>query len=69
MQPEERDAAHLLLARQPAVQGLQRRQRQEIVIAEVEIMGKRDQFIDQLENRLPLRTATEKLFTICWAVA
>lgn len=46
----------------------QRRQRQEIFKVEDEIMGKRDQLIDQLEKRLAQRTATETLFTIRWAV-
>jgi hypothetical protein len=45
-----------------------RRQRQEIFAVEDEIMLKRDQLIDQLEQRLAQRTATETLFTIRWAV-
>lgn len=47
----------------------QRRQRQEIFQVEDEIMAKRDQLIDQLENRLAQRTTTETLFSIRWAVA
>jgi len=46
----------------------QRRQRQEIFAVEDEIMLKRDQVIDQLEQRLAQRTTTETLFTIRWAV-
>jgi len=46
----------------------QRRQRQEIFKVEDEIMEKRDQLIDQLEQRLAQRTTTETLFTIRWAV-
>jgi hypothetical protein len=46
----------------------QRRQRQEIFKVEDEIMDKRDQLIDQLEQRLAQRTTTETLFTIRWAV-
>ena len=45
-----------------------RRQRQEIFAVEDEIMLKRGQLIDQLEQRLAQRTATETLFTIRWAV-
>ncbi|MCX7013250.1 MAG: SNF2-related protein [Candidatus Sumerlaeota bacterium] len=46
----------------------QRRQRQEIFKVEDEIMGKRDQLIDQLEKRLAQRTETETIFTIRWTV-
>jgi len=46
----------------------QRRQRQEIFRIEDEIMEKRDQLIDQLEQRLAHRTQAETLFTIRWAV-
>ncbi len=46
----------------------QRRQRQEIFRIEDEIMEKRDQLIDQLEQRLVQRTHAETLFTIRWAV-
>ena len=46
----------------------QRRQRQEIFRIEDEIMEKRDQLIDQLEQRLAQRTQAETLFTIRWAV-
>jgi hypothetical protein len=46
----------------------QRRQRQEIFKVEDEIMNKRDQLIDQLEQRLAQRTSAETLFTIRWAV-
>lgn len=46
----------------------QRRQRQEIFKVEDEIMDKRDQLINQLEQRLAQRTTTETLFTIRWAV-
>lgn len=46
----------------------QRRQRQEIFRIEDEIMEKRDQLIDQLEQRLAQRTQVETLFTIRWAV-
>ncbi len=46
----------------------QRRQRQEIFKVEDEILAKRDQLIDQLEQRLAQRTTTETLFTIRWAV-
>ncbi|QIX19576.1 DEAD/DEAH box helicase [Burkholderia multivorans] len=46
----------------------QRRQRQEIFRIEDEIMEKRDQMIDQLEQRLAQRTHAETLFTIRWAV-
>jgi len=46
----------------------QRRQRQEIFRIEDEIMEKRDQLIDQLEQRLVQRTQAETLFTIRWAV-
>jgi len=46
----------------------QRRQRQEIFSVEDEIMGKRDELIDQLEGRLAQRTETTALFTIRWSV-
>jgi hypothetical protein len=46
----------------------QRRQRQEIFRIEDEIMEKRDQLIDQLEQRLAQRTHAETLFTIRWAI-
>lgn len=46
----------------------QRRQRQDIFKAEDEIMEKRDSLIESLERRLAQHTATEALFTICWAV-
>ncbi len=46
----------------------QRRQRQDIFKAEDEIIGKRDQLIDQLEKRIAQKTETENLFTIRWAV-
>jgi len=46
----------------------QRRQRQEIFRIEDEIMEKRDQLIDQLEQRLAQRKHAETLFTIRWAV-
>ncbi|HRU08531.1 MAG TPA: ATP-dependent helicase, partial [Thermoanaerobaculia bacterium] len=46
----------------------QRRQRQEIFQVEDEIMARRDQLIDQLEQRLAQRTTSETLFSIRWAV-
>ncbi len=46
----------------------QRRQRQDIFRVEDEIMEKRDRLIDELEQRLAQKTATETLFTIRWAV-
>jgi len=46
----------------------QRRQRQDIFKAEDEIMEKRDSLIESLERRLALRTATDVLCTIRWAV-
>ncbi|HDQ04101.1 MAG TPA: DEAD/DEAH box helicase [Deltaproteobacteria bacterium] len=46
----------------------QRRQRQEIFKVEDDIMGKRDQLIDQLEKRLAQRTNVETLFTVRWAI-
>ncbi|OQC40771.1 MAG: RNA polymerase-associated protein RapA [Acidobacteria bacterium ADurb.Bin051] len=46
----------------------QRRQRQEVFKVEDEIMEKRDQLIDQLEQRLAQRTTSETLFSIRWAV-
>jgi ERCC4-related helicase len=46
-----------------------RRQRQRIFDVEDDIMAKRDQLILSLERRLSQRTASERLFTIQWAVA
>jgi len=46
----------------------QHRRRQGIYKVEDEIMDRRDQLIDQLEQRLVQRTTTETLFTIRWAV-
>ena len=45
-----------------------RRQRQEIVDVEDEIMAKRDVLIAGLEKRLSQRTSTDQLFTVQWAV-
>ncbi len=47
----------------------QRRQRQEIFDVEDEILAKRDQLIDALENRLNQHTSIEALFTIRWRVS
>lgn len=46
----------------------QRQQRQDIFKAEDEIIVKRDQLIDSLEQRMAQQTETETLFTIRWAV-
>tara|TARA_R110000868_G_scaffold120477_5_gene319926 strand:+ start:9903 stop:12770 length:2868 start_codon:yes stop_codon:yes gene_type:complete len=46
----------------------QRKQRQEIFDVEDEIMGKRDQLIEQLEQRLKQKTDVKELFTIRWRV-
>jgi hypothetical protein len=47
----------------------QRRQRQEIFDVEDEILAKRDQLIDALENRLNQHTSVEALFSIRWRVS
>jgi len=47
----------------------QRRQRKGIFQVEDEILDKRDQLIDQLEQRLAQNTIAERLFTIRWRVA
>ncbi len=59
---------HEIQQRLQQLEKQQRRQRQEIFTVEDEIMGKRDGLIESLERRLAQRTATETLFTICWAV-
>ena len=46
----------------------QRRQRQRIFDVEDEIRERRDQLIDQLEQRMKQRTNEEELFTIRWCV-
>ena len=48
---------------------LQRRQRQEIFDVEDEIINKRDELIDALEQKLKQTTHVEELFTIRWNVA
>lgn len=47
---------------------LQRRQRQQIFDVEDEIIAKRDELIDQLEQRLKQETNIDELFTIRWKV-
>lgn len=47
----------------------QRRQRQQIFNVEDEIMAKRDELIEALQERLTHTTTTEHLFTIRWQVA
>lgn len=47
---------------------LQRRQRQQIFDVEDEIIEKRDQLIDALEQRMNQHTQTTRLFTIQWHV-
>lgn len=47
---------------------LQRRQRQEIFNVEDEIIARRDELIEQLEQRLKQETKIEELFTIHWQV-
>ncbi|MCA6128321.1 ATP-dependent helicase [Thalassolituus oleivorans 4BN06-13] len=47
----------------------QRRQRQQIFDVEDEIMAKRDELIEALQERLTQTTVTEHLFTIRWRVA
>jgi len=47
---------------------LQRRQRQQIFDVEDEIVEKRDELIDALEQRLKQSTDTARLFTIRWQV-
>ncbi len=46
----------------------QRRQRQRIFDVEDEIRERRDELIDQLEQRMKQRTNEEELFTIRWRV-
>lgn len=46
----------------------QRRQRQEIFAVEDEIIDKRDQLIESLQQRLQERTETTTLFTLRWQV-
>ncbi len=46
----------------------QRRQRQEIFAVEDEIIEKRDEMIDSLQNRLQEKTDIETLFTLRWQV-
>jgi predicted nucleic acid-binding Zn-ribbon protein len=45
-----------------------RRQRQRIFDVEDEIMAKRDELIQKLENRMRQRTSVEPLFTVRWSV-
>jgi len=59
---------HQIQERIQKLERQQRRQRQEIFKVEDEIMDKRDQLIEQLEERLAQRTTSEALFTIRWAV-
>ncbi|MFA7608076.1 MAG: SNF2-related protein [Rhodocyclaceae bacterium] len=47
---------------------LQRKQRQEIFAVEDEIIEKRDQLIDALQQRLQEKTETQALFTLRWQV-
>ena len=47
----------------------QRRQRQQVFDVEDEIMAKRDELIEALQERLTQTTETEHLFTIRWQVA
>ncbi|CZG39589.1 DEAD/DEAH box helicase [Legionella pneumophila serogroup 1] len=47
---------------------LQRRQRQQIFDVEDEIIAKRDELIEQLEQRLKQETKIDELFTIRWKV-
>jgi len=61
-------ARYLFRLRLKKLERQQRRQRQEIFRIEDEIIEKRDQLIDQLEQRQAQRTQVETLFTIRWAV-
>jgi hypothetical protein len=63
------DEQHQIQEKIQKLERQQRRQRQEIFKVEDEIMDKRDQLIDQLEQRLAQRTTTETLFTIRWRVS
>ena len=47
---------------------LQRRQRQEIFEAEDEIINKRDELIEALEQKLKQKTQIDELFTVRWKV-
>lgn len=51
-----------------SLEGTQRRQRQKIFEVEDEIMGKRDDLIDDLEDKMIQNTEREELFTIRWKV-
>lgn len=51
-----------------SLEARQRKQRQAIFDVEDEIMKKRDELIDKLEERLAQKTETETLFTIRWRV-
>ena len=59
---------HGLQRKVRALEREQRRQRQRIFDVEDEIRERRDELIDQLEQRMKQRTSEEELFTIRWRV-
>jgi ERCC4-related helicase len=62
------EAQHEIQRRIQELEKRQRRQRQEIFQVEDEIMAKRDELIDVLEQRLSQKTSSETLFSIQWQV-
>ena len=67
-QVETLEEQHGLQQKLRQLERKQRRQRQEIFAAEDEIMEKRDQLIEELEQRLVQKTQNDRLFTIRWQV-
>lgn len=67
-QAETVEQQHSLQRQIRELERLQRRQRQQIFDVEDEIIEKRDQLIDALEQRMNQHTQTTRLFTIQWHV-
>ena len=67
-QAETMEQQHAIQRQILDLERLQRRQRQQIFDVEDEIIEKRDQLIDALEQRMHQHTQTTRLFTIRWQV-
>ena len=67
-QAETMEQQHAIQRQIRDLERLQRRQRQQIFDVEDEIIEKRDQLIDALEQRMHQHTQTTRLFTIRWQV-
>jgi len=67
-QAETVEQQHSLQRQIRELERVQRRQRQQIFDVEDEIIEKRDQLIDALEQRMNQHTQTTRLFTIQWHV-